>query len=132
MNKILIVDDNDRYANNLETHFVSKNIKTTRAYDAAEGWTIFNKEKFDAVITDITMETQTSGLFLARKIAKSGYTGQIVIATTGFDFPGVMFLSKFILPFFCRLDWMIPKIPLKQGKVIFHPTTRQNNNKFPY
>ena len=132
MKNVLIVDDNDRYAENLESYFRSHDIETRRAYDAAEGWKIFNEKHFDAVVTDITMETQTSGLGLARKISQSGYNGQIIVATTGFDFPGVMFLSKYILPFYCRLDWMIPKKPLKNGEVVFRPTTRQSENNFPF
>jgi len=76
------------------------------------------------------METQTSGLFLVRKIFKSGYKGNIIIATTGFDFPGVMFFSKYILPFFAGVGWMIPKVPLKRGEVIFFPTQLVNNKKF--
>ena len=130
MKQILVVDDNDRYANNLEKYFETQGVKTTRAYDAAQGWDLFNKGHFDAVITDITMETQISGLGLARKIHKSGYQGQILIATTGFDFPGVMFLSRYILSFYCRLDWMIPKKPLKKGEVLFYPTIRQKEKSF--
>lgn len=120
--KILIVDDNDNYANNLKIFFDKKNIKTTRAYTAEEGWQIFQKENFDIIITDITMETQTSGLFLARKIYKSGFKGKIIIATTGFDVFGVMFISKYILPIFAGVSYMIPKVPLKKGEVLFFKT----------
>ncbi|HMV41310.1 MAG TPA: response regulator [Leptospiraceae bacterium] len=128
--KILIVDDNDRYANNLKAFFDSKKIETERAYDAKEGWEKFQRGNYHTVISDITMETQTSGLFLVRKIFKSGYKGNIIIATTGFDFPGVMFFSKYILPFFAGVGWMIPKVPLKRGEVIFFPTQLVNNKKF--
>ena len=47
--KILIVDDNDRYANNLKAFFDKKNIETVRALDAKEGWKIFQKETFHTV-----------------------------------------------------------------------------------
>lgn len=120
--KILIVDDNDRYANNLKAFFDIKKIETIRASSAKEGWEIFQKENFHTVISDITMETQTSGLFLIRKIYKSGFKGNIIIATTGFDFPGVMFLGKYVLPLFGGVGWMVPKNPLKKGEVVFVPT----------
>lgn len=128
--KILIVDDNDRYANNLKAFFDKRNIETVRAYNAKEGWEKFQKENFHTVISDITMETQTSGLFLIRDIYKSGYKGNIIIATTGFDFPGVMSVSKFLLPSFGGVGWMIPKVPLKRGEVVFVPTNLKKGVEF--
>ena len=128
--KILIVDDNDKYADNLKKFFDNKNIQTVRAYNAKEGWKLFQAESFHSVISDITMESQTSGLFLIRDIYKSGYKGNILIATTGFDFPGVMAVSKFLLPGFGGVGWMIPKVPLKRGEVIFVPTLLKKNLDF--
>ena len=128
--KILIVDDNDRYANNLKAFFDARKIETARALDAKEGWEKFQKETFHTVISDITMETQTSGLFLIRKIYKSGFKGNIIIATTGFDAPGVMFVSKFLLPSFGGVGWMVPKVPLKRGEVLFIPTNLKKGVEF--
>ncbi len=128
--KILIVDDNDRYANNLKAFFEKRKIETVRALDAKQGWEMFQKEIFHTVISDITMETQTSGLFLIRKIYKSGFKGNIIIATTGFDVSGVMFVSRFLLPAFGGVGWMVPKVPLKRGKVVFVPTNLKKGLKF--
>ncbi|MCX7998849.1 MAG: response regulator [Leptospiraceae bacterium] len=120
--KVLIVDDNDKYAKALEVYFHSKNIETDRARTAQEGYEMFHKKQYIAVITDVTMETQTSGLWFARKIYKEGYKGKIIIASTGFDVFGVMFIGKYLLPSFAGVRWMIPKVPLKAGRVEFHPT----------
>ncbi|MBM9579422.1 response regulator [Leptospira sp. 201903070] len=122
---VLIVDDNDRYANNLKVWFEKNGFETVRAVDAAQGWEIYSQDKnrFHTIVTDITMETQTSGLWMIRRIHKDGYQGNKIIATTGFDFPGVMFLSGSILPSFAGIGWMVPKVPLKEGKVIFLPTS---------
>ena len=128
--KILIVDDNDRYANNSKSFFDKRKIETLRANDAKEGWELFQKENFHTVISDITMETQTSGLFLIRDIYKSGYKGNIIIATTGFDYPGVMLISKFLLPAFGGVGWMVPKVPLKRGEVVFVPTNLKKGVEF--
>ena len=49
--------------NNLKAFFDARKIETVRALDAKEGWEKFQKETFHTVISDITMETQTSGLF---------------------------------------------------------------------
>jgi hypothetical protein len=128
--KVLIVDDNDRYANNLKTFFDAKKIETDRALNAKEGWEMFQKKTYHTVISDITMETQTSGLFLIRDIFKSGFKGNIIIATTGFDFPGVMFVGKFLLPKFGGVGWMVPKVPLKRGEVVFIPTNLKKGVEF--
>lgn len=128
--KVLIVDDNDRYANNLKAFFDKRKIETQRAVDAKQGWEMFQKESFHTVISDITMETQTSGLFLIRDIYKSGFKGNIIIATTGFDFPGVMFVSKLLLPAFGGVGWMVPKVPLKRGEVVFIPTNLKKGVEF--
>ncbi|PJZ41457.1 hypothetical protein CH370_11755 [Leptospira kmetyi] len=129
---VLIVDDNDRYANNLKVWFEQKGFETVRAFDAAQGWEIYSKDKnrFHTIVTDITMETQTSGLWMIRKIHKDGYQGNKIIATTGFDFPGVMFFSSSILPWFAGIGWMVPKVPLKQGTVVFLPTSLKKKIRF--
>jgi CheY-like chemotaxis protein len=128
---VLIVDDNDKYALVLSNFFEAKNYIVTRAYTAREGWDIFQKksEAFDFIITDITMETQTSGLWLARQIYKTGVDFNLCIATTGFDVKGVMRLGFYTMPWFCGLKWMIPKVPLKSGKVEFYPTSLTKNSK---
>lgn len=132
MKKILIVDDNDRYALNLQNYFHAKGISTDRAVNAKLGFEMFSKTSdFDMIISDITMESQTSGLWMMRKIYKTGYKGVMVIASTGFDVWGVMGISKFILTWFCGLDWMIPKVPLKKGEVLWIPTQKSKELSSP-
>lgn len=152
MKKILIVDDNDRYANNLNAHFTALGYNCDRAYTAREGWERYQSSKnqsmnnqsdrnlqnvsestetqesqrgsdYEMIITDITMETQTSGLWFIRRVHKDGYMGTKIIATTGFDFWGVMAISRWILPWFAGISYMIPKVPLKQGKVVLVSVT---------
>ncbi|MCB1157454.1 MAG: response regulator [Leptospiraceae bacterium] len=130
MIKILIVDDNDRYANHLKAYFEKFGLETHRALDARQGWEMFQQTEYHTLVSDITMESQTSGLFFVRKVYKSGFKGNIIIATTGFDVFGVMGLSKFFLPFFAGVGWMIPKVPLKQGIVKFFPTNLKKGVDF--
>ncbi|TGN20371.1 response regulator [Leptospira idonii] len=133
MKKVLIVDDNDRYANNLTSFFKEKGIASDRALDAAEGWRLYSADKtYDMIVSDVTMETQTSGLWMMRRIHKDGYAGVKVIASTGFDVWGVMGFSSWFLPLFCGLHWMIPKVPLKQGTVEWHPTRLKNKEPKPF
>ncbi|TGL56196.1 response regulator [Leptospira ognonensis] len=133
MKKVLIVDDNDKYAINLKNYFDQMGISSDRAVDAKQGLDLYNQNKsYDMIVSDITMETQTSGLWMMRKIYKSGYTGTMVIASTGFDVWGVMPFSKFFLAWFCGLNWMIPKVPLKKGEVLWFPTWKTTNLKSPF
>ncbi|MEI7014458.1 response regulator [Leptospira licerasiae] len=122
---VLVVDDNDRYANNLKTYLQENGCEVLRALDASQGWDLYlaNKHKLKAIITDITMETQTSGLWMIRKIYQDGFEGIKVIATTGFDVSGVMAISKYFLPWFAGIEYMVPKVPLKKGEVILLPTS---------
>ena len=123
METVLIVDDNDRYANNLKIYLDKRNSPSERAITASQGYEMFLASEYTTIISDITMETQTSGLVFIRKIFKKGFKGKIIIATTGFDVWGVMFLGKYLLPYYGGVSWMIPKVPLKKGEVIFYPTT---------
>lgn len=133
MKKVLIVDDNDRYANHLKAYFDLKKIASDRAFDAKQGWKLFCKSNdYDMIISDVTMETQTSGLWMMRNIYKSGYKGVMVIASTGFDVWGVMPFSSYFLSWFCGLHWMIPKVPLKQGNVEWVPTFLSRGKTNPF
>ncbi|TGL60751.1 response regulator [Leptospira sarikeiensis] len=127
---VLVVDDNDRYANNLKTYLSENGCEVLRAIDASQGWDLYlaNKQNLKAVITDITMETQTSGLWMIRKIHKDGFKGIKVIATTGFDVAGVMAVSKYVLPWFAGIEYMVPKVPLKRGEVLLLPTNENSSD----
>jgi CheY-like chemotaxis protein len=122
--KVLIVDDNDRYAYQLKKYLDNLNIFNERAFNAKEGYEKTRTTTYEFIITDVTMETQTSGLILTRNLYKEGCPSNLIIATTGFDFPFVMKISKYILPYYSGVKWMIPKVPLKNGNVIFHPTIK--------
>lgn len=122
MKKLLIVDDADKYAKPLTDHFTQEGWVCERAYTAREGWEMYKATKYDMIISDITMETQTSGLWFIRRVHRDGFQGVKIIATTGFDAPGVMAISKWILPWFAGISYMIPKIPLvERGEVVKVP-----------
>jgi CheY-like chemotaxis protein len=128
MKRLLVVDDNNTYADNLIKHYKNLGYDCTRAYTANDGWEKYltsksetGKSYFDIIITDITMETQTSGLWFIRRVHRDGFSGQKIIATTGFDVRGVMAISRFILPWFAGISYMIPKVPLKKGIVELIP-----------
>lgn len=124
---LLIVDDNDRYAENLRKFFTEKDFKVLRARNALEGIRIFDEQKdfLHSCITDITMEMQLSGFWFLSHLVRSKFTGTTVVASTGFDQPLVIPLSKRYLQRKYNVSYLIPKVPLKEGKVVFVPTRKE-------
>ena len=100
MKRILLVDDNDKYAGLIEEFFTGRGYTLDRAGTAAEGLEQFNAHPSDyyrMIVTDITMETQLAGISMLRKISRLGYPGTVVIASTGFDFPGVIGMTRVLM-----------------------------------
>ena len=121
----LIIDDNDDYVSMLLSHLEPLGCHFDRAFSATEGQAIFLKSDpayYSLIITDITMEGQTAGLWLIRKLRRNGYKGILSIASTGFNSPLVLHLSKFLMTLW-GVDFLIPKESLKSGKLKVFPTT---------
>ena len=79
MKKILLVDDDKDLSHNLETVLKSHGYQVVLAYSATEGLRTTLAEKPDAIVLDVSMETDTAGfefLFHIRnKRAESRYQG---------------------------------------------------------
>lgn len=123
MQPLLLVDDNDKYADLLETYFKKHGFSSERAVDAAEGYKMWSEKAPDyypLIVTDVTMETQTSGLGMLKKIHKNGYQGTIIIASTGFDVVGAKVLTKIFLRS-TGVHYMIPKTTVIQEAPVFYP-----------
>ena len=121
MKPMLLVDDNDRYAAILDEHFQALGYKSERAYDGAEGYKMFKDrglDYFPVIVTDITMESQMAGIHMLKKIHQDGYKGTIVVASTGFDFPGATGLTRLILSGI-GIDYLIPKTSVLKKEPIF-------------
>lgn len=117
---LLLVDDNAKYKDLLTDLFSPKGYKITwvkNATEARENLRSKGINFYKTIITDITMETQVSGLILAIKLRKKGFRGNIIIASTGFNFRIVLWFSKFVLRFF-GINQLIPKNSLKQNKPV--------------
>lgn len=113
----LIVDDNDDYTKMLLTHLEPKGYQFDRARSASEGLErlrLSGRDHYRLIITDITMEGQTAGMKLIRRMRSLGYDGIIMVASTGFNLPIFLHLLR---PFMALwgVDILIPKKPLKTG-----------------
>ncbi len=113
----LLIDDNDDYAGMILSHLEPRGFRFDRARSAREGLEILaqtGSQKYTLIVTDITMEGQTAGLRLIRKVRRAGYRGVLIVASTGFNFPFVLHLSRPFLTIW-GVDILVPKEPLKRG-----------------
>ncbi len=113
----LIVDDNADYVDMLLAHFEPIDFQFDHAWDAAVGYQTLEEVGagyYKLIITDITMERQTAGLKLIRKIRKYGYKGIILVASTGFNNQIVLRTTRILMKWW-GVDVLVPKAPLKEG-----------------
>ncbi len=123
MKRLLIVDDNDKYARLLDSHFSGLGYVSERAVDAAEGFRMFEshpRDYYRVLVTDITMETQLAGVHMLGRFKRAGFPGTVVVASTGFDAPGGMPLSRLLLRFY-GVHFLIPKTTVLKEAPLFYP-----------
>ncbi len=129
--KLLIVDDNDRYARLMEGFFSQKkSYLIDRANCAQAALSIFAERGYayyDILVTDITMETQLIGLSMVRELNHRGFRGTTIVASTGFDFPGMITLSCFFLRFL-RVHYIVPKKTVIDNNILFYPVGFSSDN----
>jgi len=123
MKRLLLVDDNEKYAAILTEYFLNYSFQIDRAANAAEGLALYRKNGasyYSVIVTDITMESQLAGIFMIRKIHEEGFRGTSVIASTGFDFPTGIFFSRLLLKGF-GVDYLVPKTTVLKKEFLFYP-----------
>lgn len=118
LGRLLIVDDNRRYARALEAHAYDQGAgAVTCARSAAQGIALLGEDGggFDTVITDLSMEEELAGLRVIRHLRERRYAGTLAVASTAIDTPlgFAVNLLVFALPY--RTDYMIPKRPIRRG-----------------
>lgn len=108
---MLLVDDNDRYARAITDDLESRGAEVTRARTAAEGIAALSTgaDRFDCIVTDITMEGQLSGLGVLRAAIGRGFRGSLVTASTGLDTRAGYLLNRLFLGMLFRCSYLIPK-----------------------
>lgn len=123
MSNLLIVDDNDKYARLLDEYFSDLSYSCDRAYTGREGLAHFNNhppDHYAVIVTDITMETQTAGLWMLKQIRKAGYKGTVVVASTGYDVPFAKGLTRIFFGNY-GIHYLVPKTTVLTKKLVFYP-----------
>lgn len=123
--RLLLVDDNDKYARILTEYFGNMGFTIDRAITAAQGLEKVRTggiETYNTIVTDITMESQLAGIFMLMKIRKLGFTGVVVVASTGFDFPSVISLSRLLLKA-VGVHYLVRKTTVLKNAPEFWPIT---------
>ncbi|NQS98279.1 MAG: response regulator [candidate division Zixibacteria bacterium] len=118
-NRTLIIDDNRRYTKMLQERLEQRGCKVEKvlsARDSIKHFSLVEPNHYQIIFTDITMETQVSGIYLTYRIRRRlGFKGCLIIYSTGFNFPIVLWISRL---FFRALgaDGLIPKRGLIDGR----------------
>ena len=115
---VLIIDDNRKYTALLKERLEKAGCSVEHILSSRQAYELFsgeNPNSYQIIITDITMETQVSGIFLTGRIRRMGFKGCLVIYSTGFNFKVVLWLSVLFFKLF-RADGLIPKDGLIAGK----------------
>ena len=126
----LIVDDNMDYVEMLLQHLESARLSFDHAWNAQQGLEMFEElgpGYYTLVVTDITMEGQTAGLKLIRKMRGYGFQGVIIVASTGFNNKFVLKVSRWFMRLW-GVDILVPKQPLKEGDFRPVPVTHEGMN----
>lgn len=130
MKRVLLADDNDKYAEILIADLEKRGVEEiVRVYDAEQAvvkLTSEEGESYDGVITDISMESQISGLKVLKAARSNGSSRILAVASTGLDTKLGMKFNKWFLGSLYRSDYVIPKKPIKSdGRVFWVPTKRK-------
>lgn len=115
--QVLIIDDNRKYTAMLRERLEKQGCVVRHELSSQEGFAHLKElhpEHYDMIITDITMETQVSGIYLTWLIRRLGFKGCLIIYSTGFDTPIGLGISRAFFTLF-RVNGLIPKNGLKAG-----------------
>jgi CheY-like chemotaxis protein len=120
MSYVLVVDDNDFYADKISAQLASIGAVTVRARTATEGIEILsnNFEKFDGVVSDICMESEFAGLRVLKYCRDNNFKGTVAVATTALDMWIGFKLIGPIYKYIYKCHFMIPKRPIINDDVI--------------
>ncbi|MBS1260750.1 MAG: hypothetical protein MAG453_00066 [Calditrichaeota bacterium] len=124
LRRVLLVDDNDRYAAAISEDLHRRGVvEIVRVASAAEGVRVLGErgDEFDGVVSDISMESQLSGLKVLRH-ARRGENGRrmLACATTGLDTWAGYAINRLVLGALYRCDYLIPKRPIKHhGRTVW-------------
>lgn len=120
--RLLLVDDNDKYAKILADYFSSIGYQVDRAHFGNEALEMIKNKGvnyYSLILTDITMETQLAGLKFLKHARKLGFKGKIIIASTGFNYN----VSLMLAPVFLMnlgVDYLIPKTSVLNHNIEFY------------
>ena len=87
MNKVLIIDDDILFCQLLEMVFSKRGWMTASAQNTSQGWNLVKDFKPDLVVLDISLQEESDGIKLLKKISSENTSGEIkVVMTTASDY----------------------------------------------
>lgn len=82
----LLVDDDDAVLTTLKSVFETRDFDISTAVSAGDAITALTRDSFDLVVTDMRMETDTSGFEVVRH-AKSTHNRPVVVILSAYPIP---------------------------------------------
>jgi CheY-like chemotaxis protein len=109
---VLIIDDNRFYASALEAFFTAQGSVCQWRTSAKDGINLLKKIDFSCIVTDMSMEHETSGMQVLRFCQKQQLPGVKIVATTALN-------NCWTLPFLAQYyawhgaNYLLPKAPIR-------------------
>lgn len=130
MQHVLLADDNDFYAGKLSRSMQSETTYVTRVASAAQAIALLEQQAnhYDAVVTDMSMETELAGLKVLAFCKKIKFPGVVAVATTALDSYWAFFINQWLFSWY-GADYLIPKKFIqKQRYVIWLPSKKKQRS----
>ena len=119
MKSVLIADSNNFYFNIMKKIYETNGYQVIRAKTSEECWRIVNDYGigfFNLLVTDLAIESQLAGLFLALRLKKAGFRNPMYFASSGFNETFYYFISTGFLKLL-GIQRLIPKSNFHQMNV---------------
>lgn len=116
---VLIIDDNRSYASALMEFFQTQATTCIWKTSAQSGIAMLQETDFACVVTDMSMETETSGMQVLRFCQRKRLSAVKIVATTALNRCWTLpFLAKYYA--WHGADYLLPKAPIRAaGQFLF-------------
>lgn len=120
--KIIIVDDNQKYAQQLSSLLLSQKetIQITYAENIRSGYKKILKENFEVFFCDITIGKRLVGFYLVHRLRKRNDRIKIILMSTIFDHPIFFILFYRIIKFSFGLNGICRKSDVINRKLVIY------------
>lgn len=127
LGRVLVIDDNPRYMALLTAALAPLSQSIEHADSAAQGIARLTEGAFDAVVTDLSMETELAGLRVLAYLRRQGFGGQVAVASTAMDRAIGLAFNRIYMGWRFGCHYVVPKRPLRErGELVWVRTVARH------